>query len=279
MARVEPARHRHTRSVVVVMFLLVAVLVAARTNAGIAAVTWLFKFLEFFSGVCALVGFTAAVFAGVVAAQRIVPIRFRIMAQAVHRAMVYMSFGFLISHVTLKIVEAHASFIDIVIPFASHRGLYIGLGTIASDMAIIILGTGLLRGRFVSLTRPWVWRTVHALSYLMWPISIYHGLLAGRPPMGAWVVWSYIITFGVTMLLATSRLPRLQRDRRMLRAQQERQARQAREISVARAGRMARTRVVERPSRTAVATEDDGVPDAEFWASLRTETAGWIGRR
>jgi hypothetical protein len=249
MARREARPRRRSRSVVVVSLLLAGSLAVARTREGAVAVEWLRGFLEFYSGVFALVALSMAVVAGVVAAQR-VPVRFRILAQAAHRATAFMAVGFLAAHIVLKIMEAHAAALDAVVPFAGHRGVYVGLGTIASDVLIVVLATGVLRGRFVALSHPWIWRAVHTLAYAMWPLAIYHGLTSGRRP-AAWVVWSYLVCFAFATLVAASRLPRASRDRRMVRA---------------------------RPAPPRTRPQRD-VPDAEFWASLRAETAGWIGDR
>jgi hypothetical protein len=52
--------------------------------------------------------------------------------------------------------------------------------------------TGLVRAWFVGRGRPWMWRSVHAISYLMWPIALVHGLSAGRPA-ATWVIVSYVL--------------------------------------------------------------------------------------
>src|SRR5262249_19938919 len=141
-------------------------------------------FLEFFSGVFALVAMTGAVVFGVIAAEAGMPARFRILAQAAHRATALMTIAFLVAHILLKVMEAHASILDVLIPFAGEkqRLLYVGLGTIATDILILVMATGILRGRFAAERRPWVWRTIHALAYFVWPLAILHGLLAGRTP-------------------------------------------------------------------------------------------------
>jgi hypothetical protein len=264
MTRPESALGQYRRSgarpLIVTPLLLAAVLTAARTEAGAAAVMGAQRFLEFYSGVFALVALTGAVVSGVGAAQRLVPIRFRILAQAMHRAMAVLAVGFLAAHVLLKIMEAHATVLDAVVPFAGGRGrvLYVGLGTIAADLLILVVATGVLRGRFVSRSRPWVWRTVHATAYMMWPLAMFHGLSAGRTPK-AWVTWSYVLCFVVVMLAAASRLPRLVRDRRMLRGRAP--------------GSHART-----PDPASLRGGPD-VPDERFWASLRAEAANWSGGR
>jgi hypothetical protein len=48
------------------------------------------------------------------------------------------------------------------------------------------------RARFIGRGKPWMWRSVHAISYLMWPIALVHGLSAGRPA-ATWVIVSYVV--------------------------------------------------------------------------------------
>ncbi|MFB9831380.1 hypothetical protein [Actinoallomurus acaciae] len=251
------AERRRAWPAVATLLLLIVVLAGARTRPGASAVLWAQGFLEFFSGVFALVALTAAVTAGVGATQRAVPIRFRILFQAAHRAMAVLAVGFLVTHILLKIMEAHAGVLEAVIPFAGGTGrLYVGLGTIAGDLLILALVTGVLRGRFVARSRPWLWRAVHATAYVMWPLAMIHGLSAGRAPK-SWVTWSYVICFAVVMVAAASRLPRMARDRRML-------------------GARAHARTQAAPSR---ARSEADVPDEQFWASLRADKGGWSGDR
>ncbi|GLY90382.1 hypothetical protein [Actinoallomurus iriomotensis] len=248
---------RRARPAVATLLLLVAVLAVARTRPGASAVLWAQDFLEFFSGVFTLVALTAAVTAGVGAAQHRVPIRFRILFQAAHRAMAVLAVGFLVTHILLKIMEAHAGVLEAVVPFAGGAGrLYVGLGTIAGDLLVLALVTGVLRGRFVARSRPWLWRAVHATAYVMWPLAMIHGLSAGRAPK-SWVTWSYVICFAVVMVAAASRLPRMARDRRMLGA-----------------------RAHARPQAATPRTRSEAdVPDEKFWASLRAETGARSGDR
>jgi hypothetical protein len=253
--------HRRAWPLLVLPLLLLAVLALGRTQAGASAVQRAGDFLEFFSGVFCLVALTAAVTAGVVAAQRLVPIQFRIVFQAAHRAMAVLAVGFLGTHILLKVMEAHASVFEAVIPFVGGPGrFYVGLGAVAGDLLVLALVTGLLRGRFVARSRPWLWRFLHATAYVMWPVAMFHGLLAGRSPKW-WVTWSYVICFAVVMVAAASRLPRMARDRRMLH-------------SHAHASNMrARTAAA---SRTRSEAE---VPDENFWASLRAEKGSWTRGR
>jgi hypothetical protein len=202
-----PARHRHRALPALPATTanrwrhraLIAVLVAGPTGPFTARVmatpgavlAALQRFLLAYSGVFALVALTAAVAAGLAAADRLVmsPGR-RVAFQAVHRALSLAAVGFLASHVLLEILAHRSRAIDAVVPFlASGRTVYLGLGTLASDLVLLIAMTGVARGRFAA-RRTVIWRAVHLTAYLGWPLAILHGLLGGRPAK-PYVDWSY----------------------------------------------------------------------------------------
>jgi hypothetical protein len=149
-------------------------------------------FLLFYAGVFALVTLTAAVGAGLAAADRVfMSPGGRIAAQAVHRAMSFAAVAFLAVHIIVEVLAGRSRPSDAVVPFLHPgRTFYLGLGTVASDLLIIIVVTGLLRGRFASLRPAWLWRAIHTVAYLCWPFAIMHGLLAGRTAK-PYVDWSY----------------------------------------------------------------------------------------
>jgi len=57
---------------------------------------------------------------------------------------------------------------------------------------MLVMWTGLARAKFIGRGRPWMWRSIHAISYLMWPIALVHGLAAGRAA-ATWVIVSYVV--------------------------------------------------------------------------------------
>jgi DMSO/TMAO reductase YedYZ heme-binding membrane subunit len=164
----------------------------ASGTAGVtAALAGLQRFFLAYSGVFALIALTAAVAAGLAAADRLVisPAG-RVTFQAAHRALSLAAVGFLASHVLLEILAHRSRVIDTLVPFvASGRTMYLGLGTLAADLVLLIAITGVARHRFAS---HWTatWRGVHVLAYLAWPLAILHGLLSGRPAK-PYVDWSY----------------------------------------------------------------------------------------
>jgi len=149
------------------------------------------RFLLAYSGVFALVALTAAVAAGLAATDRlVVSPASRVTFQALHRALSLAAVGFLASHVLLEILAHRSRTIDAVVPFlASGRTLYLGLGTVASDLILLITLTGVARRKFAA---HWTatWRGVHVAAYLAWPMAILHGLLGGRAAK-PYVDWSY----------------------------------------------------------------------------------------
>ena len=164
---------------------------AGTTAAGGAFLAGLQRFLLAYSGVFALLALTAAVAAGLVATDRlVVSPAGRVTFQAVHRALSLAAVGFLATHVLLEILAHRSRAVDAVVPFlASGRTLYLGLGTLASDLVLLIALTGVARGRFAARWTA-TWRGVHVTAYLGWPLAILHGLLAGRTAK-PYVDWSY----------------------------------------------------------------------------------------
>ncbi len=149
-------------------------------------------FLLFYAGVFALIALTASVGAGLAAADRVVMSPGgRIAAQAAHRAVSFAAVVFLVIHITVEVLAGRSRPSDAVVPFLDPgRTFYLGLGTVASDLLVVIVVTGLLRGRFARARPAWLWRALHAAAYLCWPLAIVHGLLAGRTAK-PYVDWSY----------------------------------------------------------------------------------------
>jgi hypothetical protein len=176
---------------------LVPAIAVAATAAGatgqahvIAAETQ--RFLLFYAGVFALIALTAAVGAGLVATDRIIMSPgYRVLAQAVHRAVSLIALSALATHIMLEIIVHRAAAIDTVVPFlAARANFYMGVGTVASDLFVLIIVTGVARRKFSGGSRQWVWRVLHTTAYACWPLAVLHGLLAGRAAK-PYVDWSY----------------------------------------------------------------------------------------
>jgi DMSO/TMAO reductase YedYZ heme-binding membrane subunit len=182
-------------AIVVIMFVLVA------TKAGHTIDAATQHFMLYYAGVLALVGLTGSVLMGLVATDRIVMTPgHRVMAQAVHRAFAFGTLAFLIIHIATEILAQRSHVIDAAIPFLSpYRTFYIGLGTIASDLIVLLVVTSILRKRFTGHGRAWQWRAIHYGSYVAFVFGVLHGLLGGRAAK-PYVDWSYGFAIAVTAL-------------------------------------------------------------------------------
>ena len=186
-------------TVIAAIVVIIFVLVATKAGHTIDAATQ--HFMLYYAGVLALVGLTGSVLMGLVATDRIVMTPgHRVMAQAVHRAFAFGTLAFLIIHITTEILAQRSHVIDAAIPFLSpYRTFYIGLGTIASDLIVLLVVTSILRKRFTGHGRAWQWRAIHYGSYVAFVFGVLHGLLGGRAAK-PYVDWSYGFAIAVTAL-------------------------------------------------------------------------------
>ena len=184
----------------------VSMAVAASAPGGLAASGSLSQALEACSGELALLALTVAVVLGVAATERhFLPARTRVTAQLVHRAVALIAVGFLVVHILLETVSDQAGPLAAVFPFSDARDrLYLGLGTIASDLVIAIIGTSLARMRYAQSAHPQLWRMVHRSIYVAWPLAILHGILEGGGPV--WAAWTYGICAALVAVAISARV-------------------------------------------------------------------------
>ena len=182
----------------VVISTVVLAAAAAATTTGRTVVAASDHFLLYYAGVLALIALTAEVGIGLVASDRIfMKPSARVTAQALHRAMGFGAIAFLAIHIVLEIIAGRSQPADAVIPFLDKgKTFYLGLGTVASDMLIVIIMTGIYRARLAASMSPKAWRVIHASAYAAWIFGLVHGLLAGRPAksffgFSGFVAWSY----------------------------------------------------------------------------------------
>ncbi|MFI5898178.1 translation initiation factor III [Actinoplanes sp. NPDC051513] len=168
--------------------------VAMMTAPGRVGYIYFYMYAEFYMGVITLVALSVTIMVGLVSTDRLVlSIRQRVLLQSTHRTTGLIAVTALFIHVWTKIAEKHIAMIDIFVPFLSQGNrLYVGFGTLSGWIMILVMWTGIARSRFIGRGRPWMWRAIHSISYLMWPIALMHGLAAGRAAK-PWVVVSYIV--------------------------------------------------------------------------------------
>jgi sulfoxide reductase heme-binding subunit YedZ len=62
--------------------------------------------------------------------------------------------------------------------------LWLGLGAIAFELLLAIVATSLLR-RYIGAR---VWRAIHWLAYVSWPVAVLHGIGTGTDRTALWMV-------------------------------------------------------------------------------------------
>ena len=186
------AEHATKIYTVAIAGIVVIVAFLALTSIGRVVDAATQHFMLFYAGVFALIALCASVGFGLVATDRMFmnPGR-RVFIQAAHRAASFGAVTFLIIHIVTEILAQRVHVLDAVVPFLSpFRTFYIGLGTIASDLIILLVITGIMRSRFNASGNAWRWRAIHYTSYVAFVFGVWHGLLGGRPGK-PYVDWSY----------------------------------------------------------------------------------------
>jgi sulfoxide reductase heme-binding subunit YedZ len=141
------------------------------------------------TGVVTLVLFTVVVVLGILVRLRTrLPALPRFGTIGLHRSISLLAVTFLGAHIVFAVADSYVNigFTDVVVPFLSgYRPFWVGLGTVAVDLAIAIAVTRLLRARIGRR----VWRAVHWLGYAFWPIAVVHGLGTGTDLASGWALW------------------------------------------------------------------------------------------
>ncbi len=179
--------------------------VAMMTIPGRVGYMYFFLYAEWYMGVITLVSLSITIMIGLVATDRLVlSIRQRVLLQSAHRTTGVIAVAALFLHVWTKVVEKHVSLVDAFIPFLypGNNKIWVGFGTLSGLTMILVMWSGIARSRFIGRGKPWMWRSIHAVAYLIWPLALLHGLSAGRPA-ATWVTVSYVIcVLGVLVGLA-----------------------------------------------------------------------------
>ena len=131
------------------------------------------------TGLVVLALLTVTTILGILATARGGRLLPRFVGQALHRNLALWSLVLLVLHVTTAVVD---TYVDIrwwqaLVPWygASYLPLWLGLGTLALDVIVLVVVTSLMRTRM----RHRSWRLVHLLSYVAWGIAVGHGLGIG----------------------------------------------------------------------------------------------------
>jgi sulfoxide reductase heme-binding subunit YedZ len=129
----------------------------------------------------------------------------RFAVAAVHRSASLLTLVFLGIHVGTLMFDKYAQLklIDLVVPFAgTYRPLWLGLGTVASDLLIALVVTSLLRSRL----GPRTWRGIHWAAYAAWPVALFHGLGTGTDNGQLWMWLAAAVSIFTVVLSVAWRL-------------------------------------------------------------------------
>lgn len=123
----------------------------------------------------------------------------------IHRVSSALGIAFTAAHVAGLLADpvVHFSLIDVVVPLASdYRPLQVGLGTLAMELALIVL----LSTAGAAWIPYQVWRKLHYVSFPCWLLALIHGVTAGSDSAAPAVMTLYAGTAGVVAAMASVRL-------------------------------------------------------------------------
>ena len=110
----------------------------------------------------------------------------RFAQQDLHRRVSMIAMVFLAGHVLTSILDTyvHIGWAALVVPFASsYKRTWVALGTIGLDLLLAVAVTSLLRHRMNAR----LWRALHWLAYLSWPVALSHTFGMGTDMRLQWV--------------------------------------------------------------------------------------------
>lgn len=141
------------------------------------------------SGTVALLLLTASILLGVANTTRWKTTRWpRFLVYGLHRNVTLLAVAFTGVHVLTTVVDSFApiGILDAFVPFLSpYRPFWLGLGALAFDLLLALVGTSFLRRRIGTRA----WRAVHWLAYASWPVAMLHSLGTGSDARQGWLVF------------------------------------------------------------------------------------------
>jgi sulfoxide reductase heme-binding subunit YedZ len=124
----------------------------------------------------------------------------RFAVTGLHRNLSLLTMAFLGMHIVTAIADgyAHIPWLSTLVPFTSgYERFWIGLGTVAVDLVAAVMVTSLLRDRLT----PSLWRAVHWLSYVTYPVVVVHSMGASKDLRSGWLL---TLTMATVFAVATA---------------------------------------------------------------------------
>ena len=158
------------------------------------------------TGVVSLVLRTAVVLLGVTASLRLSSERWpRFLVTGLHRNLTLLAVAFLVAHIGTTVADGYVPVTpkDAVLPFGSgYRPVWVGLGTVAFDLLLALVATSLLRAHVGAR----LWRGLHWLAYVSWPVALLHALGTGSDAKAGWMIVLTVACAGSVALAVTARV-------------------------------------------------------------------------
>ena len=151
------------------------------------------------TGIVALLLLTAVFVLGIlVNRQGRLPGLPRFAVTGLHKNFSLLAVAFIAVHVLTAVLDSYVS-IPLaagVIPFASgYERLWLSLGAISLDLMIAMIVTSLLRSHLNRV----LWRAIHLLAYLSWPVAFAHSIGASKDLQQGWLLY---LSIGCALLVA-----------------------------------------------------------------------------
>ena len=128
------------------------------------------------TGVASILLLTTVLVLGRLTASRRPPRGIRsTVVMGLHRSLALGASAFLFAHIATAVIETYVdiSALAAIVPFTSgYETAWVGLGTIAVDIAAAVVLTSVLRHRLPER----LWRGVHAMAFVLWPLAVIHGI-------------------------------------------------------------------------------------------------------
>lgn len=170
------------------------------------------------TGVVALLLMTAVVLLGLLVARNgKLPGLPRFAASGLHRNLSLVALVFVVLHVLTAVADGYVRIplTATVIPLTSeYKPIAMSLGAVSLDLSLALIVTSLIRARL----NPVLWRGVHLLAYLSWPLAWLHSYTSATDLRSGWLLGlavasllAVVAAAGWRLAAAARGIPRAQR--------------------------------------------------------------------
>ena len=143
------------------------------------------------SGVAAYLLLTLSVVVGIALNRRWYGRRLpRLVVDGWHRWLTFSFYLFVVIHVITLLLDPFTKFhlADMLVPFhSSYRPVWLSLGIVAAELGLA-LGASVFVRRWIGYR---AWHALHGLTYLLFPLSLIHGLGTGSDSKSTWALLLY----------------------------------------------------------------------------------------